>query len=292
MTPWCIVLVCSWRRLLADRHSLPFPWTLSLHRRWCPSASHHPVTFLFLLALSFPLYLPFLSLGLSLHRRPSTYGTRHATQHPPRHEAPRSPRRGGTAHPCPTTDTTRHNPYPCAPCRGQGTQHAQQGQKGEGRGFVLHLPKGGLSARMWRKEVIMCPRRGNDPASGHPRAHQPPLGRGTSPPAWDGRLDALGQRRRQLPSYVWTRHREVKQGKSGGSVGTTDQGNGKGRSGERQWAPRPTGVAGVVRCVWVRGGIHCSGCCGVGQLPWLAAHFLAVARGGGLARGGGGIKAE
>ena len=40
MTPWCDVLVCSWRRLLADRHSLPFPWTLSLHRRWCPSASH------------------------------------------------------------------------------------------------------------------------------------------------------------------------------------------------------------------------------------------------------------
>ena len=66
--PWCVVHVCSWRRLLADRHSLPFPWTLSLHRRWCPSPSHHPVTFLFLLALSFPLYFPFLSLGLSLHR--------------------------------------------------------------------------------------------------------------------------------------------------------------------------------------------------------------------------------
>ena len=30
MTPWCVVLVCSWRRLLADRHSLPFPCTLSL----------------------------------------------------------------------------------------------------------------------------------------------------------------------------------------------------------------------------------------------------------------------
>ena len=30
MTPWCDDLVCSWRRLLADRHSLPFPWTLSL----------------------------------------------------------------------------------------------------------------------------------------------------------------------------------------------------------------------------------------------------------------------
>ena len=79
----------------------------------------------------------------------------------------------------------------------------------------------------------MCPRRGNNPASGHPRAHQPPLGRGTSPPAWDGRLDAPGQRRRHLPSSAWSQRREVKRGKSGGSVGTTDQGNGKGRSGER-----------------------------------------------------------
>ena len=84
----------------------------------------------------------------------------------------------------------------------------------------------------------MCPRRGNDPASGHPRAHQPPLGRGTSPPAWDGRLDAPGQRRRHLPSSAWTRRREVKQGKSGGSVGTTDQGKGKGRS-----VVRPMGTA-------------------------------------------------
>lgn len=31
MTPCCIVLVCSWRHLLANRHSRPFPWTLSLH---------------------------------------------------------------------------------------------------------------------------------------------------------------------------------------------------------------------------------------------------------------------
>ena len=68
MTPWCDDLVCSWRRLLADRHSLPFPWTLSLHRQWCPSASHHPLTFLFLPALTFPLPFPFLSLGLSLRR--------------------------------------------------------------------------------------------------------------------------------------------------------------------------------------------------------------------------------
>ena len=30
MRPWCDDLVCSGRRLLANRHSLPFPWTLSL----------------------------------------------------------------------------------------------------------------------------------------------------------------------------------------------------------------------------------------------------------------------
>ena len=63
MTPWCDDLVCSWRRVLADRHSLPFPWTLSLYRRWCPSASHHPVTFLFLPALTVPLPCPFLEGG-------------------------------------------------------------------------------------------------------------------------------------------------------------------------------------------------------------------------------------
>ena len=67
-SPWCVALVCSWRRLLADRHSLPFPWTFSPHRPWCPSTSQHLVSFLFFLALSPPLYFPFLSLGLSLHR--------------------------------------------------------------------------------------------------------------------------------------------------------------------------------------------------------------------------------
>ena len=128
---------------------------------------------------------------------------------------------------------TRHNPYPCAPCVGKGTPHLQQRRTTEGRGFVLRSPKKGLSAGIWRRKVVMCPRRGNNPASGHPRAHQPPLGRGTSPPARDGCLDAPGQRQRQLPSSVWTRRREVKQGKSGGSIGTTDQGDGKGRSVER-----------------------------------------------------------
>ena len=56
------VLVFGWQRQLTDHHSLPFPWILSLHRRWCPSASHHHVSFLSLLAylllstsVSFPL---------------------------------------------------------------------------------------------------------------------------------------------------------------------------------------------------------------------------------------------
>ena len=45
----------------------PSPWTPSLRRRWCPSASHRPVSFLSLLGLSFPLYFPFLSLGRLCH---------------------------------------------------------------------------------------------------------------------------------------------------------------------------------------------------------------------------------
>ena len=133
----------------------------------------------------------------------------------------------------PLADNTRHNPHPCAPCVAKETQHTQQRHEGEGRGFVLRSPKEGLSAGTWRRKVVMCPRRGNDPTSGHPKAHLLPLGRGILPPAWDGRLDAPGQRRRHLPSSAWTQRTEVKQGKSGGSVGTTDQGKGKGRSGER-----------------------------------------------------------
>ena len=125
---------------------------------------------------------------------------------------------------------TRYILLPRAPTHPPQPPSAQQRHEGEGRGLVLRSPKDGLSAGTWTRKVVMCPRRGNDPASGHPRAHQPPLGRGTSPPAWDGRLDAPGQRRRHLPSSAWTRRREVKQGKSGGSVGTTDQGKGKGRS--------------------------------------------------------------
>ena len=56
---WCTVLVCSWRRLLANRHSLPFPWTLSLH--WLttvypssPSLAYPALS----TSLSFPLAFP------------------------------------------------------------------------------------------------------------------------------------------------------------------------------------------------------------------------------------------
>ena len=80
---------------------------------------------------------------------------------------------------------------------------------------------------------------------------QPPSHRFPPPPVRDDRLDAPGQRRGQRAS-VWTRHREMKHGKSGGSVGTT---KGKEREVEREklgkeeeeghrvvggrWAPRP-----------------------------------------------------
>ena len=50
---------------------------------------------------------------------------------------------------------------------------------------------------------------------------------------FDGPSPPAPPEARHLPSSACTRRREVKQGKSGGSVGTTDQGNGKGRSGGR-----------------------------------------------------------
>ena len=71
MTPQC-VMVCSWRRLLPNHHLLPFPWTLSLHRQRCPSATHRPVSSLSLLGLSCPLYCPFLFIGKLCQRSPRT----------------------------------------------------------------------------------------------------------------------------------------------------------------------------------------------------------------------------
>ena len=69
---WHDAMVC-WSRLqlAAPTGRSPFaalPLDPIPHRRWFPLASHHPVTFLFLPVLTFPLYIPFLSLVLSLHR--------------------------------------------------------------------------------------------------------------------------------------------------------------------------------------------------------------------------------
>ena len=81
-------------------------------------------------------------------------------RHPPHHPTPTTTRGPTITAPRrnrPRTPNNRHNPYPCAPCGGKGTQHARQGHKGEGRGFVLRSPKGGLCAGIWRQEVVMSP---------------------------------------------------------------------------------------------------------------------------------------
>ena len=67
-------------------------------------------------------------------------------------------------------------------------------------GNMMRLPQGGRCAG--RGKVVMCPCRGRDPASGHPGAQKPPLGRIPQPPVW---------------GCQWTRHRAVKQGPSGGT---------------------------------------------------------------------------
>ena len=112
-----------------------------------------------------------LPRGAPVLSRSSTHSTHSAAQHPPR---------GGAGRSYPTTDNTRHNPHPCAPSVAKGTPHAHQRHEGEGRGFVLssnpkgfvlRSPKEGLSAGTWRRKVVMCPRRENDPANGHPGAH-------------------------------------------------------------------------------------------------------------------------
>ena len=85
-----------------------------------------------------------------------------------------------------------------------------------------------------------------------PNPLKPPLGRGSAPLIWGAHLDAPGQRRRQLPSSVWTPHKAVKQGKSRSSAGTTYQGKerasgevrtGQGGGWRAQGGERPMGTA-------------------------------------------------
>ena len=50
-------------RIMFGGHLLPFPWTVSFHRLWCPLVSHHPRCFLFLPSPIFPLCFLCHSLG-------------------------------------------------------------------------------------------------------------------------------------------------------------------------------------------------------------------------------------
>ena len=59
-----------------------------------------------------------------------------------------------------------------------------------------------------RLKVVMCPCWGNEPASGHPRVQQPPLGRVPPPLVW-GVCLPLANGKGCCPS-VWTQHSAVK----------------------------------------------------------------------------------
>ena len=101
----------------------------------------------------------------------------------PRHPTP-SARRNNHPSP-PNTLATCHPTHPCMARLGTETQNTHHGHKGGGgRGCMMCLPQGGLGAGLDRQKFVMRPGRGKDPASGHPRAHKLPLGRGPSLPGW------------------------------------------------------------------------------------------------------------
>ena len=102
---------------------------------------------------------------------------------------------------------------------------------------VLCCRLGGNKMDQTREDGKACPHfpgagdvvpgaRGVVPRAGRSFRHQT---RGATPRVL-GRQLPLPPPPTPHPSSAWTRRREVKQGKSGGSVGTTDQGKGKGRS--------------------------------------------------------------
>ena len=74
--------------------------------------------------------------------------------------------------------------------------------------------------------------------------------RGPPPPGLHS--GARGQRRGQLPSSVCTRHGAVRQGQSGGSVGTTSRGKGRGWPGREREGTRGRGDDGHRRLRRVR----------------------------------------
>ena len=111
-------------------------------------------------------------------------------------------------HPPPTTRGGTHA------MRGRDTHNTHTTRTSGGGGHMMRLPQGGLSAGMERWKVVMCPCQGSEPASGHPRAQKPPLGRGPPPPAWGVHVGAPGQRLGQLPWTLWSRHRAAKRASS------------------------------------------------------------------------------
>ena len=127
------------------------------------------------------------------------------------------PSQSTTHHPPPTTRSSHRGVMPKPPPTTPDGTHAT-GENGD----TIHTPRTQgaravhdvLATRRTehgngRRKVVMCWCRGTDPASGHLRAHRPPLGRGSRPLVLGAHLDAPGQRRAQLPSSVWTQHSET-----------------------------------------------------------------------------------
>ena len=113
--------------------SAPFP-PPTMHTPWAPTytAKHPP-----------PRVAP-------THPHLSPYATHHAM----------TPRIQRTAHPCPTTYTTRHTPHPRAPRMGNETQHTHHGHKGGGVHDVPstrrtgrgNVPLSGKRPRKWTSQ--------------------------------------------------------------------------------------------------------------------------------------------
>ena len=103
-------------------------------------------------------------------------------------------------HPAQHISTHHSTPPPHPPPRvapmpheGMDTQYTHHGHKvvdGEADDVLAtrRTERGNAQAA-----VVMCPRWGSDPASGHPGAQKPPLGRDPPPPVWGVHLDVPGQ---------------------------------------------------------------------------------------------------
>ena len=118
--------------------------------------------------------LPFTLCHQPRHPSPTNLSLPFTLHHPPRHPSPTTSHRLTPSaqrrnHPSPP-NTLRHPP-PGTPTRPaweqtQCTQYTHHGHKGVDRGYMMRSPQGGMSAGMNRQKVVMCRRRGINPASG------------------------------------------------------------------------------------------------------------------------------